>query len=39
MESARAWWESSEYAAAKALRQGSARTEMLLVEGVSAVQG
>ena len=34
MEAARAWWASSEYAAAKALRHASARTEMILVEGV-----
>jgi uncharacterized protein (DUF1330 family) len=32
---ARAWWSSSEYASAKALRQASARTQMLLVEGVA----
>jgi len=31
---ARAWWASPEYAAAKALRQASAHTELLLVEGV-----
>ncbi len=31
---ARAWWESPEYAEAKALRQASASTEMILVEGV-----
>ena len=30
---ARAWWSSPEYAPAKALRQASAHTEMLLVEG------
>jgi len=30
---ARAWWSSPEYAPAKAIRQGCARTEMLLVEG------
>ncbi len=30
---ARAWWESPEYAPAKALRQQSAQTEMLLIEG------
>jgi len=30
---ARAWWDSPEYAAAKALRQRCARTEMLLIEG------
>jgi uncharacterized protein (DUF1330 family) len=34
MERARAWWSSPEYAEAKALRQRSARTEMLLVEGL-----
>ena len=31
--SARAWWDSPEYAPAKALRQRSASTEMLLIEG------
>jgi uncharacterized protein (DUF1330 family) len=36
VERARAWWASSEYEAAKALRQSCARTEMLLVEGVAA---
>lgn len=30
---ARAWWSSPEYAAAKALRQATADTEMLLIEG------
>jgi len=34
-ERARAWWASPEYAPAKALRQSSAGTEMILVEGVS----
>lgn len=33
---ARAWWSSSEYAPAKALRQRSARTEMLLIAGSAA---
>jgi len=33
-ERARAWWSSTEYAEAKALRQASAHTEMLLVEGL-----
>ena len=33
MDAAKGWWESEEYAAAKALRQSSATTEMLLVEG------
>ena len=32
-ERAQAWWDSPEYAAAKALRQQSATTEMLLIEG------
>lgn len=34
--SARAWWASPEYAAAKALRQSCARTEMILVDGLPA---
>jgi uncharacterized protein (DUF1330 family) len=34
MERARAWWNSPEYAEAKKLRQASANTEMLLIEGV-----
>jgi uncharacterized protein (DUF1330 family) len=34
VERARAWWSSPEYAAAKALRQASAETRMLLVEGL-----
>jgi len=33
-EQARAWWNSPEYAAAKALRQASTQTDMLLVEGL-----
>ena len=33
-ERARAWWASAEYAEAKALRQATARTQMILVEGV-----
>ena len=32
---ARAWWESPEYAPAKALRQQIADTEMLLIEGTT----
>ena len=32
--SARGWWDSPEYAEAKALRQACSRTEMLLVEGL-----
>ena len=34
LERARAWWESPEYAAAKALRQSSTRTRMVVVEGL-----
>ncbi len=34
---ARAWWSSPEYAPAKALRQSSAGTAMILVEGVSSI--
>jgi uncharacterized protein (DUF1330 family) len=36
MERARAWWESPEYAEAKALRQSCTATEMLLVDGLPA---
>jgi uncharacterized protein (DUF1330 family) len=35
-ERAREWWNSPEYAEAKALRQASTHTKMVLVEGVSA---
>jgi uncharacterized protein (DUF1330 family) len=31
---AKAWWHSSEYEQAKALRQASARAEMIVVEGL-----
>ncbi len=31
---AKAWWDSPEYAEAKALRQATARTQMIVVEGV-----
>ena len=31
---AKAWWSSDEYAAAKALRQRCARTELIIVDGV-----
>jgi uncharacterized protein (DUF1330 family) len=34
VERARAWWSSPEYAAAKAMRQASTETRMLLVEGL-----
>lgn len=30
---AKTWWESEEYATAKAIRQRTAETEMILVEG------
>ena len=33
LEAAEQWWGSPEYAPAKALRQSSATTDMLLVEG------
>jgi len=33
-ERARAWWESTEYAGHKALRQRTAHTNMILVEGL-----
>jgi uncharacterized protein (DUF1330 family) len=36
-DQARAWWESPEYAPAKDLRFRSARTRMLVVEGVPQV--
>ena len=34
MDAAKAWWTSPEYAEGKAMRQRSAHTRMLLVEGV-----
>ena len=33
-DKAREWWRSAEYAAPKALRQATAYSEMVLVEGV-----
>ncbi len=33
-EQARAWWDSTEYAEAKALRQRTTETKMLIVEGI-----
>ncbi len=33
-ERAREWWNSEEYAEAKALRQATTETEMLLIEGL-----
>jgi len=34
VEKARSWWNSEEYEEAKALRQATARTRMILAEGV-----
>ena len=34
LECAKAWWASSEYAPAKALRHKSASTQMVVVEGL-----
>lgn len=34
VERAKAWWASAEYAPAKALRQQTATTQMIVVEGV-----
>ena len=34
VERARAWWASEEYAEAKALRQATASTQMIVVAGV-----
>jgi uncharacterized protein (DUF1330 family) len=39
VERARAWWSSPEYAPAKAMRQASTETRMLLVEGLSVPLG
>ena len=33
LEKAKAWWSSPEYAPAKALRQATATTQMIVVEG------
>jgi len=33
VEQAKAWWASPEYAEAKALRQATAETQMIVVEG------
>ena len=33
VEKAKAWWHSDQYAAAKSIRQQSAHTKMLIVEG------
>jgi uncharacterized protein (DUF1330 family) len=34
VERAKAWWASAEYAEAKALRQATANTQMIVVQGV-----
>lgn len=34
LDRAKAWWDSEEYAEAKALRQATATTQMIVVEGV-----
>ncbi|KPJ92674.1 MAG: D-fructose-6-phosphate amidotransferase [Gemmatimonas sp. SG8_17] len=34
VDRARQWWDSAEYAPAKALRQASASTRMIVVQGV-----
>ena len=34
VEKAKAWWDSSAYAEAKALRQATAKTQMIVVEGI-----
>ncbi len=36
-EQAKSWWNSSEYAPAKTIRQKSATTNMILVEGVTSL--
>ena len=34
VEKAKAWWNSNEYAEAKALRHATAKSQMIVVEGV-----
>jgi uncharacterized protein (DUF1330 family) len=34
VETAKAWWASEAYAEAKALRQATSKTQMILVEGI-----
>lgn len=34
LDSANAWWDSEEYAEAKALRQATATTQLIVVDGV-----
>jgi uncharacterized protein (DUF1330 family) len=38
-DAARTWWASSEYADAKAMRQKSATTQMVLLEGLPGIAG
>jgi len=33
VEKAKAWWASEEYASAKAIRQATAQTQMIVIEG------
>jgi uncharacterized protein (DUF1330 family) len=35
LQSAKAWWSSRDYAAARAIRERAARTRMILVQGVA----
>ena len=35
VERAKAWWSSAEYAEAKALRQATTHTQMIVVEGIN----
>ena len=37
VERAKQWWSSSEYALAKSIRQRSAKTKMILVDGVVSI--
>jgi uncharacterized protein (DUF1330 family) len=34
VEQAKAWWNSPEYAAAKALRQATSQSELIIAEGI-----
>jgi uncharacterized protein (DUF1330 family) len=34
VEEAKAWWDSTEYAEAKALRQATAKTQMIVAQGL-----
>ncbi len=39
LEQAKAWWASSEYADAKVMRQRSASTQMVAVDGLPGIAG